>query len=110
MKRIVDAAELAGVARQLGVRTDWHEPGEQNVSAYAAGTHLDNAMPPATWYPRIRPPHDCEPHAELYVMISQQKDGNYEPVAIAAVLVADLLAWACAYGRSLTSATQPEEQ
>lgn len=32
------------LAASLGVRPDWHEPDERNVSARIVGDHLDNAM------------------------------------------------------------------
>ena len=48
MQRINSRAQLADVARELGVRPDWHEPDEQRVNAFVVGNRyqLDNAMGP----------------------------------------------------------------
>ena len=41
--RIVSRTELQEVAAQLGVRPDWHEPDEQEVTAHVFGHSFDNA-------------------------------------------------------------------
>lgn len=43
MKRINNARELRTVADELGVRSDWHEPDEQDVDVRIEGEHFDNA-------------------------------------------------------------------
>jgi hypothetical protein len=43
MKRIRTKKELVELARELGVRPDWHEPDEQGVSAVVYGQSFDNA-------------------------------------------------------------------
>lgn len=42
-RRITERAELVELARELGVRGDWHEPDEQEVSATVSGGRFDNA-------------------------------------------------------------------
>jgi hypothetical protein len=43
MRRINTKAELVALARELGVRPDWHEPDESGVNALVSGHVLDNA-------------------------------------------------------------------
>jgi len=43
MKRINTRAQLVALAQELGVRPDWHEPDEQQVTATAHGVSFDNA-------------------------------------------------------------------
>jgi hypothetical protein len=40
---ITNRAQLQQLARDLGVRKDWHEPDEQGVDAAVGGEFLDNA-------------------------------------------------------------------
>jgi hypothetical protein len=84
LRRIDTREDLAQVARMLGVRMDWHEPDEQEVTARVYGDTFDNAgFWPAT-----------DPHrtgTEQYVVLYQDS----EPVA--AVNLATLLAWATGY-------------
>jgi hypothetical protein len=42
-QRINTRKELAELARKLRVRTDWHEPDEQEVTAKVHGDDFDNA-------------------------------------------------------------------
>lgn len=44
IKSIESPEDLANLAGDLGVRSDWHEPDEQEVGAWIRGRHLDNAM------------------------------------------------------------------
>ena|SRR5579864_648121 len=39
-----DRLRLAAAADAMGVRLDWHEPDESNVTAELVGDHLDNAF------------------------------------------------------------------
>jgi hypothetical protein len=41
--RINERSELQALARELGVRKDWHEPDEQGVTARVLGDDFDNA-------------------------------------------------------------------
>lgn len=41
---IENRSELVALAQRLKVRSDWHEPDEQDVDAEIVGDHLDNAM------------------------------------------------------------------
>ncbi len=85
--RVDSRAELIELARTLGVRHDWHEPDEQDVTATVAGTHLDNA---GHW------PADAhgDPGIELHVVLTQDTDDGPRRYA---VNLATLLAWATGY-------------
>jgi len=84
MKRIQTKAELVELARELGVRLDWHEPDEQDVTATTHGRYFDNAGPWGETH-RSRDGYD---YTERYVKIHQ----NGKPVAV--VNLATLFAWA----------------
>ena len=43
MEHIDNKSELQALAKQLGVRPDWHEPDEQGVDVVMKGTKFDNA-------------------------------------------------------------------
>jgi len=82
MKRISTKAELIEVAQELGVRPDWHEPDEQEVTATTHGLNFDNA---GFWgEPRSAYKGHEERHVALY------REGR----AVAAVNLATLFAWA----------------
>jgi hypothetical protein len=70
------------LANQLGVRADWHEPDEQDVTAQVRGVTFDNA---GFW------PSPDSPYAELHVVFYQDNQ------AVAAVNLATLCAWASGY-------------
>jgi len=80
--RITDRAHLIKIARQFGVRDNWHEPDEQDVTAIVAGTAFDNA---GHW-----PNPGYGIRTELHVIL-MQGDAHY------AVNLATLLAWATGY-------------
>jgi hypothetical protein len=85
--RIQTREDLRKVAALLGVRNDWHEPDEQDVTAKVMGRSFDNAG----FWPRemYRDLHKRAPGAiEMYVEIVQ--DGN----VVAQVNLATLLAMA----------------
>ena len=90
IKRIDSKQDLQEVARKLGVRPDWHEPDEQEVTAETRGTSFDNA---GFWGSEFEA--ECEnetrfkPEIERYVQI--KKDGKI----VAEVNLATLLALAC---------------
>lgn len=81
-ERITDRVRLAQVADELGVRLDWHEPDEQEVTAEVRGKMLDNA---GSWGEERTAGKDYE---ELHVVVS--KDGQPRFT----VNIATLLAWA----------------
>lgn len=84
MKRIRARGELVELANELGVRPDWHEPDEQNVTATTHGVRFDNA---GFWGETHRT-SDGHNFTERYVKL--YKDG--QPVAV--VNLATLFAWA----------------
>lgn len=86
-QRITTRAELRELARQLGVRPDWHEPDGQEVDASVIGTNFDNA---GTWGPDCDV-HESAPHREISVLISQTS------TLVAEVNLATLFAWAAGY-------------
>lgn len=43
MKRIITRSDFIALAGDLGVREDWHEPDEQEVTAVVRGADFDNA-------------------------------------------------------------------
>lgn len=83
MKRIITRSDFVALAGELGVRRDWHEPDEQEVTARVWGSSFDNA---GFW------PHDdsgMDPGiVEMYVMIYKDEE------AVAVVNLATLCAWA----------------
>jgi len=86
--RITSRDQLRAVARQLGVRPDWHEPDEQRVTAQIRGSDFDNA---GFWGHRddgATLSTFGEGRQELWVGLSQ--DGK----PVAEVNLATLLAWA----------------
>jgi hypothetical protein len=83
--QISTQAQLQALARELGVRPDWHEPDEQEVTARVWGQNFDNAG----FWGSGRDwdmPADC---IEMWVTL--YRDG--EPVA--EVNLATLFAFAC---------------
>jgi len=88
MKLIKTQDELVELAERLGVRSDWHEPDEQAVTATAHGVSFDNA---GFWGEPFRSSYDGKEFTELYVTLSQ--DGE----EVAAVNLATLFAWATGY-------------
>lgn len=85
MKRITERSELVELARELGVRKDWHEPDEQEVDVEVYGSDFDNAG----FWPSDQAAGDI---LERHVIISKDR----HPVA--AVNLATLLAWASEEG------------
>lgn len=84
MKKITTRVELLQLKTELGVRDDWHEPDEQDVTAEVRGVSFDNA---GFWPAEERPyaaPEVIEQHVVLY------RDG----APVAAVNLATLFAWA----------------
>lgn len=92
IKRIDTQDELVALAKELGVRRDWHEPDEREVTAEVRGKSFDNA---GFWGIRdeadmlARSGHSGALAVEQYVVLYQ--DG--QPVA--EVNLATLFAFAC---------------
>lgn len=89
--------ELVALAAELGVRPDWHEPDEQEVTARVEGTELDfdNAMGPGDWYGQFWT--NEEPRAELHVILCRKEIEHgiaRRGPDIATVNLATLFAWA----------------
>lgn len=83
---IVKRDDLVEVARELGVRRDWHEPDEQEVTAKVFGTEFDNA---GFWGPdRGNAYFRYQDREEMHVVLF--KDGT----PVAAANLATVLAWA----------------
>ena len=93
MKRINTRAELIELARELGVRNDWHEPDEQEITATTHGVHFDNAGFWPTEEVRIGEP-------EQYVILYKEGD------AVAAVNLATLFSWAATPPKTVTTVTE----
>lgn len=89
---ITERADLVELARQLGVRDDWHEPDERNLIARVEGQSFDNA---GTW-PRA---YTSVPDTamEMHVILSVVDDNGRNPQDVAAVNLATLFAWATGY-------------
>jgi hypothetical protein len=100
MKLIQDRAELVELARELGVRADWHEPDEARLTARVEGETFDNAgFWPTADAMRLFNRMDTT-SVEMHVILYRETDecdecsaGEREPVA--AINLATLLAWAC---------------
>lgn len=95
MKRIDNRADFVAFARNMGVRPDWHEPDEQDLTARVEGTpfDFDNA---GFW------PTDPRDHtAELHVIFSERDESlDGSPMTgrdLACVNLATLCAWASGY-------------
>ena len=96
MRKITTRAELLELKRELGVRTDWHEPDEQEITATVTGHNFDNAG----FWPSEEIPSMPAETQEMYVTLhrSENRQGIIVPVeAIAAVNLATLFAWATGY-------------
>lgn len=90
-KRINEPRQLRALARQLGVRDNWHEPDEQDVTAIVRGTEFDNA---GFWGHDAKGARDAHFDGRQEIWVELFKDG--QPVA--EINLATLLAMACGYG------------
>lgn len=108
MRAINTREELIALARELGVRPDWHEPDEQSLTAELRGTpgNFDNAMG-VEWYGHAH----GEPRAELHVVLRLLGPTDDPDVAVdvAAVNLANLFAWATGH-EQLTNAEKIHNQ
>lgn len=82
--------DLVRIARELGVRDDWHEPDEIGVYARVIGDHLDNAMGST---------HDrnCGEYNVILTRWDTDQDGEQD---VAVVNLATLLSWAARAGET----------
>lgn len=87
-KRIDEARQLRRLARELGVRSDWHEPDEQGLTVKVHGDDFDNA---GFWGHRDRGELFTFGAGRQEIWVELFKDG--EPVA--EINLATLLAMAC---------------
>jgi hypothetical protein len=76
MQQIRTKKELLELKKRLGVRQDWHEPDEQELTLVFGGGDFDNAM---------------NDHTESNIMLCRDGKG------IACINIAMLLAWATGY-------------
>jgi hypothetical protein len=93
IKRIDTRAGLKDLARDLGVRPDWHEPDESGVNALVSGHMLDNAGFWGVGGTGTLP----SAYQELWVTITRKSDYDGKDIPVAEVNLAMLLAWACGY-------------
>lgn len=84
MIRITTRAELRELHAELGLRSDWHEPDERDVTAEVRGVSFDNAG----FWPAEDRPFTAPEIIEQHVVLSRAG----EPVAV--VNLATLFAWA----------------
>ncbi len=85
IKQIRDRAQLVALAELLGVRPDWHEPDEQDITATTHGVSFDNA---GFWGKEYRSSFDGREFTEQYVILHRDKS------PVACVNLATLFAWA----------------
>lgn len=78
-RRLTRRSELVALAKAFGVRDDWHEPDEQEVTVSMRGRTFDNA---GFW------PAPDKTYEEMHVVIF--RDGK----PMASVNLATLFAWA----------------
>lgn len=107
LKRIHTRAQLQALAKELGVRRDWHEPDEQSLRAIVFGKNFDNAghwglahlsrreqeARTRLWNPRKTMEggviEDAEQFVEMFVVLYQNDE------AVAEIDLATLFAFAC---------------
>lgn len=78
-RRLTKRSELIALANAFGMRADWHEPDEQDVTAVVRGQTFDNA---GFW------PEPEKTYEEMHVVIFR------EGKPMASVNLATLFAWA----------------
>lgn len=100
MRRIDTRRQLVELARELGVRRDWHEPDEQNLTARFAGTDQD--FDNAGFWGGVDYGTPDRPRQEMHIiLVRTDTDPEEDPeglgVPVAAVNLATLFAWATGY-------------
>lgn len=88
VERIDTLRQLRRLARDLGVRSDWHEPDEQELTARVEGKSFDNA---GFWPADDTRIFDAD-ILELHVILSVDNED------VAAINLATLLSWAAREG------------
>ena len=91
--RINTRAELIELAEAHGLRADWHEPDEQNITATVEGTGFDNAG----FWPLAAVPDLPRSAVEMYVTLRRSTIENGQEIKgapVAHVNLATLFAWA----------------
>lgn len=91
MRQIHTREQFQEFGREIGMRHDWHEPDERDITARVEGMSFDNA---GTWPTQLGLP---EIATELHVIFSRSevKAGVRIPTEdLAAVNLATLCAWA----------------
>lgn len=87
--------DLMMFRNQHGVREDWHEPDNQNISARIIGRHLDNAMGSTTRH------EHTDWGGEFNVVLTRMDETDREiQEDLAVVNLATLLSWAAQYGEA----------
>lgn len=89
-KRINEARQLRALAKQLGVRANWHEPDEREVTAVVHGTDLDNA---GFWGHNSDGSLDTYGEGRQEIWVELFQDGK----PVAEINLATLLAFATGY-------------
>lgn len=102
MRNIETRAELRAFAAEYGLRADWHEPDEVDVSvALAAGSHFDNATSDPTADFALMPDGEDENGAPRRRAVPTEQHAEHgvfllvNGEAVAAVNLATLFAMAC---------------
>lgn len=93
MRKIETKAEFAEFAREIGMKSNWHEPDEQDITARVEGTSFDNA---GFWPRPDFVGTQSEIIREMHVIFSRDRDdieGNPRE-DLAMVNLATLCAWA----------------
>jgi hypothetical protein len=89
IKRISNRDDLVALANKLGVRPDWHEPGEQGVTADVSGAYFDNAG----FWGEAELALSTLPTSALELWVTLSRDGK----AVAEVNLATLFAFATGF-------------
>lgn len=91
IEHINNRAQLVELARRLGVRRDWHEPDEREVTAKVFGENFDNA---GFWGSHEKDANYAGAYMPSHEMFVQIRVEGYP---VAEVNLATLCAWACGY-------------
>jgi hypothetical protein len=90
MKKLMQKQDLVEFGKEFGLRADWHEPDEQDISITVNGNVFDNA---GIWGSATEAPYSCVEH---FVTL------KHEGKPVAEVNLATLFSWAA-------ESTKPEE-
>lgn len=84
LMRITKKSQLEGLALMLGMRADWHEPDEQDVTVEVKGSSFDNAG----FWPEDEAADFSPSTLEYHVII------KHDDTPVATVNLATLFSWA----------------